>query len=228
MEKEDRRCFVYRHRRLDTNEIFYIGKGTTSKKFLNSESDKKKFVRAFSKRNRNQWWVNISKLGYEIEILKTNLTEDESNDLEELLITTYGRKDCCGGTLVNLTDGGEGAIGRIMSEEQKQEIGKRNSGVNNKWFKIASELHPMYGRIGELNPYFGKTHSEEVRESMKKPHLSARGKGHFRSKVVLHLLTGIFYDCVRDAAEAFGLNYSTLKNNLNGTNRVNKTDFIII
>jgi hypothetical protein len=127
-----------------------------------------------------------------------------------------------------MTDGGEGVGGYIMSEEQKKLIGIRNSGENNKWFNIAPELHPMYGRTGEDNPFFGKTHTQETKESMKKPHLSARGEGHFRSKVVLHLPTGIFFDCIRDAADAFGLTYSTLKNNLNGTNKVNKTDFIII
>lgn len=228
MEKEERRCYVYRHRRLDTNEVFYIGKGTISKSFLNSKSEKKKFDRAFSKKNRNQWWTNISKLGYQVELLNTNLTEQEANDLEELLIQTYGRKDCCGGILVNLTDGGEGAVGYIMSDEQKRGISKRNSGENNKWFKIAPELHPMYGRTGESNPFFGQTHSKESIELMKKPRPSIRGGGHAKSRMVLHLSTGIFYDCVRDVAEAFNLNYSTLRSNLNGTNKINKTDFILV
>ena len=56
---------VYRHIRLDTNVPFYIGKG------LNK--------RAFSKRDRNQYWHNIvNKYGYEVEIMLEGLTNENA------------------------------------------------------------------------------------------------------------------------------------------------------
>lgn len=219
--------YIYRHRRLDNNQVFYIGKGTTCTKFLNSISEKKKFLRAFSKRNRNTWWSNTSKLGYTVEIISYSLTEDEANELEEFLISLYGRKDCCDGVLVNLTDGGEGTLGRITSEDQKKAIGLRNSKENNKWFKGDPKLHPMYGRSGDLNPFYGKKHSQDSITKMRRPRPSIQGANHSKSKIVLHTLTGTFYFSIREAAEAFNLTYSTLKSNLNGTNKINKTDFIL-
>ena len=226
---EEKRSYVYRHRRLDTKEVFCIGKGSTDLKFLKSNSDKKKYKRAYSKKSRNTWWKNIvTKYDYEIEIISKTLTEDEANELEEFLISLYKRKDCCGGSLVNLTDGGEGLLGYIMSDEQKQGISIRNSGENNKWFKIPSELHPMFGRKGKDCPFFGKKHNQDTIDIMRKPHLTVRGENNHKSKIVLHTLTGIFYNCIREAAEVFGIKYSTLKSNLNGTNKKNKTDFLLI
>ena len=56
---------VYKHTRLDTNEIFYIGIGKTEK-------------RAFSTYSRNKHWHNIvNKAGYTVEILFAGLTWDE-------------------------------------------------------------------------------------------------------------------------------------------------------
>jgi hypothetical protein len=55
-------AIVYQHRRKDTNEIFYIGRGKTNK-------------RAFSKANRNNHWHNIiNKFGYIVEIIFENIS----------------------------------------------------------------------------------------------------------------------------------------------------------
>lgn len=61
-----------------------------------------------------------------IQILKENLSEDDAFELEKFYISKYGRKDKGTGILRNLTDGGEGAVGRIHSEETKNKIGKAN------------------------------------------------------------------------------------------------------
>jgi hypothetical protein len=50
-------AIVYQHRRLDTNEIFYIGIGINKN-------------RAYSKSGRNKHWHNIiNKVGYEVDVL---------------------------------------------------------------------------------------------------------------------------------------------------------------
>lgn len=101
---------VYRHRRLDTYEVFYIGIG-------------KKEKRAYSKYNRNKHWHNIvNKVGYIVEILYEVDTWEEACELEMLLISEYGRKDLGLGNLVNRTDGGDGCLGAKCSKETRQKL----------------------------------------------------------------------------------------------------------
>ena len=89
------------------------------------------------------------------------------------MIALFGRKDLGTGILRNLTDGGEGASGRILTEETKKKIGEANKG------KTLSEENKR--RISGRNHYlYGKTHSEETRkkqsESMKSENNPAYGK----------------------------------------------------
>ena len=107
---------VYRHRRLDTNDIFYIGIG----------KDK---YRATSKTCRNKYWYNIvNKTDYSVEILYNNVSWDEAKDLEMLLIKLYGRKYLNTGTLCNLTEGGDGRLGFKHSEKTKRKMKKSANG----------------------------------------------------------------------------------------------------
>jgi hypothetical protein len=89
---------VYQHRRLDTNEIFYIGIG-------------KKKNRPYSKTKRNNYWnAIVNKYGYSVEIIHTDITWEQSCEIEKMLILKYGRKDIGTGVLSNMTDGGDGGI----------------------------------------------------------------------------------------------------------------------
>ena len=124
---------VYRHRRLDINEIFYIGIGKSKS-------------RAYQIRSRNEFWKNITnKTDYSVEIIAENLDVEDAKELECFLIQEYGRKDLGLGQLVNLTDGGDGCInfsditknkisqslkGKFQSEETKL---KRSISLKNTW-----------------------------------------------------------------------------------------------
>lgn len=64
---------IYRHIRLDTNEVFYIGIG----------KDKE---RAFSNKKRNRHWIGIvNSVGYSVEILKSDLSWEDACELEKIL-----------------------------------------------------------------------------------------------------------------------------------------------
>jgi hypothetical protein len=108
---------VYRHRRKDTNTVFYVG-------ISNSIN------RPYSKRNRNFYWHNIvKKYGYDVEILYDDLTYDEAFELEIFLISIYGRKDLGTGILCNMTNGGDGRQNILVSKETRlklSEKGKRD------------------------------------------------------------------------------------------------------
>ncbi len=61
--------YVYAHKRLDNNTIFYVGKG--------------KGNRAYIKSNRNEYWKRIvSKCDYEVLFLDKNLCEEDAYKLE--------------------------------------------------------------------------------------------------------------------------------------------------
>lgn len=116
-----RNIYLYKHIRLDNDETFYIGIGNKR--------------RPHSTKYRNKFWHNIvNKYGYKIEILYQELTLEEAKKLEIELISFYGRKDLGLGTLVNMTDGGEGTKGmnpwnkgKKLNKNHKLAL-KRNSG----------------------------------------------------------------------------------------------------
>jgi hypothetical protein len=121
MRKENNKV-VYRHKRLDNNEIFYIGMGYLK--------------RAYSKdtAKRNKIWNDIvNKTSYQVEILAENLTWEDACELEILLISEYGRIDLKTGPLANLTNGGDGSKGCSPSKETRNKIGNfhRNKFVSN-------------------------------------------------------------------------------------------------
>lgn len=112
---------------------FYVGKGKKN--------------RCLNTKNRSQWWENVvNKYGYYIEIKEINLPEDKCFLREVYWINFYGRKDLKKGTLVNMTDGGEGVSNRLYSEEEKEKL-------SNYWVNNLKNLQS----IGKRKDYFGKT-----------------------------------------------------------------------
>jgi len=63
-----------------------------------------------------------------IIFLKKNLTEEEAFKHEIYLIAVLGRKDLGTGILRNITDGGEGASGWVVSEETRKKFREQNLG----------------------------------------------------------------------------------------------------
>lgn len=111
--------YLYRHIRKDKNEPFYIGIG--KKKNTGAGTFKSVYERAVNKSSRNRHWKGVAAItDVEVEILL------ESNDLsfiyekEKEFIKLYGRRDLKTGSLVNLTDGGEGAENKSPESIKKQ------------------------------------------------------------------------------------------------------------
>jgi hypothetical protein len=160
-------AYVYRHIRLDKNEPFYIGIG--------SDSDGK-YTRSKSKKNRNNHWYNIVNCtDYKIEIMLDDLTWEEANEKEIELVAFYGRRDLNKGTLVNLTNGGDGVVGYKQSEETKKKRSESMKGkkTNEETIKKMSESRKNLYENGYVSPNKGKKQSEETK---KKRSESLKGK----------------------------------------------------
>ena len=107
--------YVYVHTRNDTDEIFYVGQGIDD--------------RAWDKTGRNRWWRSIvKKHGFTPWIIKAGLSKQAADRLEIDLIAEYGRADIGQGLLVNLTDGGEGTVGRVLPDWEKKKRSTANLG----------------------------------------------------------------------------------------------------
>ena len=102
-----------------SHEPFYIGKGKDKRIYshLNESSLKIKSLKTHKIKK-------IIKEGYNIKdyifIVKSNLSEQESFELEEKLINLIGRNDLNKGPLTNLMDGGGFNSGYIYTQEQNE------------------------------------------------------------------------------------------------------------
>jgi len=126
-EYTPRKFYVYIHRRVTDNRVFYVGKGRSS--------------RGWKASGRNNLWHKVAnKHGVVCEIVKDNLDEELSFTLEKDLISFYGRLDLRTGHLVNFTDGGEGKSGSVVSEESiaKQQESAKNSKACKEYYKSMS------------------------------------------------------------------------------------------
>jgi hypothetical protein len=96
--------YVYAYLRED-NTPYYIGKGTR--------------YRAWAPNHKG---IGVPKDRSKIKMLFENLPEELAHAKEKELIRFYGRKDLGTGILYNRTDGGEGASGRLLSQDSKDKI----------------------------------------------------------------------------------------------------------
>jgi hypothetical protein len=122
------RFYTYAYLREDRTP-YYVGKGIG-----------KRIIKRFKKD------IKPPKDKSRIIFLKQNLTEEEAFKHEIYMIAVFGRKDLGTGILRNMTNGGDGASGRITTEETKKKIGAAQK--------------------GDKNHNYGKSPSEETRKKL--------------------------------------------------------------
>lgn len=109
--------YVYIHRKETDNEVFYVGRGKRSR---------------YKSTKRSSFWLKVArKHGCVVEIVAQGLHTHEAKLLELKLVEYYGRRNLGNGTLVNLTDGGDGAVNTVVSQETKYKLSLANTGMLN-------------------------------------------------------------------------------------------------
>lgn len=147
--------YIYRHIRLDKNIPFYIGVGT--KREVSFRSFYSEYNRAFDANARNIHWKRItSKVDYKVEILLEYDTYEEAKEKEIELIALYGRHNLDNGNLCNMTDGGEGVLGKIVSKEHRVILAEKS---RNRIYTREDKRKAAERAKGNTN-MLGKVHSE--------------------------------------------------------------------
>ena len=96
--------YVYEHIRLDTNTVFYVGKG--------------KGRRCFEARRRNQHWKRVVAKagGFDVCVVVDKIDEELAFLAEQELIAKLKSQ---GASLTNMTDGGEGSSGYRHTDDAR-------------------------------------------------------------------------------------------------------------
>lgn len=160
--------YLYHHIRLDSNEVFYVGIGKIYSKSRSYvfESNLSKYSRAYYVKNRSKFWRNIvSKTKYVVSIIL------ESEDVEFIKkkeiehINFYGRKDLGKGSLVNLTDGGDGIFN--CSDETRKKMRDAHIGKNT-WNKGKKGCQVAWNKGIKMSKEHGIKCTKNAHESNKK------------------------------------------------------------
>lgn len=146
----DNKFCVYAHYTSDTNELFYIGKGTEFR------------AKQFGKTNRNDYWNKVAnKHGVRVKILSKNLSEQEAFSYEKEMICAHSPR-------CNLTDGGDGPSGAIRSPETRRKIGlasKKRVRTTETKMKTSEALKKAYSE-GRRKSTSGFSRTKEQRDNI--------------------------------------------------------------
>lgn len=212
---------IYIHKNKINGKI-YVGQ--------TSQKPEKRWENGNGYKTSSRFYNAIQKYGwnnFEHIILFTNLTLEEANEKEAMLIELFqSHNDEFG---YNIQTGGHNFS---HSEETKKKIGQSNS-IALKGKKHSEEFKKLMSEkfVGENNPFYGKTHTKETKqkisearkgkcagvehpmygkthteESIKKISKNRQGKG---GKKVMCINTSEIFDCMMDAARWCGLKNSS-------------------
>ena len=195
-EVEDRRWCVYMHTNKINNKVYV---GITSKEpelrwRTNGSGYTNKQI-AFRRAIKKYGWDNFEHI-----VFMDGLSEEDAKHIEKLLIALY--KTNCNKYQnpsygYNMTDGGDGTLGIVVSEETREKMRRAKDG--------------MY--IGENNPNYGREYSEDDILRLRKAH-----KHEMKAVIQLDLNCNFIarYDGIREASRQTGTNRQCLSFCLQG------------
>jgi group I intron endonuclease len=158
-QTNDKNWCVYIHTNKSNNKVYI---GITSR----NPADRWGFNGYKYHKNQPVFYRAIKKYGwdnFDHIIFADHLVEDEAKHMEVLLIALY-KSNCTKyknpSYGYNMTDGGDGSAGRIISEETRQKMRDRATG---RVFSLETRAKLSEQRKGENGSFFGKHHSENTK-----------------------------------------------------------------
>ena len=215
-ENKDKKWCVYIH----TNKI-------NGKKYIGQtcQNPETRWNKGFGYRRNPYFWSAIQKYGwdnFEHEIIASNLTLEEANDMEEYYIALFDTMNQENG--YNMQSGGDN---RSHIEETKEKIRQSHLGMitpketrEKLSIMMSGENHPFYGthrseetkkkireaQIGEKNHMWGVHHTEEWKKNVRQKLL---GDKNPNAKSVVQLSINLEFIkkwvCVSDAQKALNI-----------------------
>lgn len=186
---------LYVHTNLINNKK-YIG--------ITSQVPEKRWLGGYGYDRRLRFGRAIKKYGwnsFKHEILYCGLNEEEANRLERELIKEWKTQDPAYG--YNMTDGGGGVSGFVITEETRRKMSEAKRGANHPNFgkHLSPETKRKIGEVHKGNKYsLGLVRSPETRQKM------SEGK---MKPVAAYLDDGTLvktYRSALDAGEELGIN----------------------
>jgi hypothetical protein len=170
--------YTYAHYTLDTNELFYIGKGTGNR--CNSEN------------NRNIYWKRkVAKHGFKVCVLALWDTEEDAYIHEKVLIDAF---KSLGYKLCNIANGGKGGLSGVLNPKVSA-ANKTREWSEDSRKKVSGTLR---GR--KMSEEFKEKTSKRLKEVPKTfSHRKNLAKALRKSKIEC-VTTGVVYDTLFEAA----------------------------
>lgn len=206
--------------------IRYIGKSTSGlrrpQRSLSPSSSR-------TKTHKNNWIRSLREIGLvpDIVVLSEYDNPECLGDMEKVAISKF-RAD--GYSLTNSTDGGEGALGRKLSQESREKIARARMGNGHPHTEAHKErmrlLYKDKKRSSETcekiqQKAIGRVFPQEVIdkqiESRKKTYASPEWVGN--SKAIIEVGSGTAYKSLSEAARILGLRQGDISNVLRGRQR---------
>ncbi len=216
-------------------EVRYVGKTTKklSYRLMNGHMQDSSIT------HKTNWIKSLKKEGLlpKIELIKICENEDRCNYAERFYIKLLGRADKNRGVLVNATDGGEGVVGRILSEETKRKISKGNKGkllgrklsdkVKNKMAKTRSNFsdkkkEEISKKISEATK--GRVVSDETKEKLREINLGKTHSEEIRDKISKN---GIGYKHDGSSSKFIGVSYISTHKLYRATVRFDRDSIVV-
>lgn len=157
-----------------------------------------------------------------IIFLKQNLTEEEAFKHEIYMIDVFGRKDLGTGILRNKTNGGDGSSGCKYTEERREKRKGENNPFYGKTHSEEIKEKIRQSKLGKNNPMYGKSPSKQTREKLSK---SISGKNNGRSnwwKIIFSDGRVIVKCGLSTWVKENGYNYSSIHGVYTGRRKIHK------
>ena len=209
---ESREYYVYIWYIVDTDEVFYVGKG--------------KGRRYKQTSNRNKFFTNMYKShNCDVKKIYENLTESEAFQKERETVKWY--RENTKFRLTNQTEGGEGSSGQNPPQEYRDKQSKihreqwQDEEFREKMLAIRTDENGPYKSQefrekiaqlvqGESNPNYGNYWTDEMKQHLsevRKANGLSANENNSRATKVICVETGEVFNCIKFAMQKYNIRW---------------------